>query len=126
MDSGATDHMTPYGSNFSEYVTLINSNNRVILGDSSTKLKILSKGTIHRWAETAPRKHCELILTNILHVKRLKHRFLSTSRFTNMGFTVAFSSNHIEITKGKFRISGFSPVPSNKPSLNATHWGQRG
>ena len=130
MDSGATDHMTPFGSDFSEYATLTNSNNRVILGDGTTKLEILGKGTIHRWAETAPGKHCELILTNVLHVKGLKRRFLSTSRFTNTGFIVAFSGNHVAITKGKFRISGvqsgplftcslYTRNPSNKPSLNA-------
>ena len=73
MDSSATNHMTSFRSNFSEYATLTNSNNQVILSDSTTKLKILSKGTIHCWAETAPGKHCELILMNVLHVKGLKH-----------------------------------------------------
>jgi len=78
MDSGATNHMTPYGSDFIEYVTLINSNNWVILGDSSTKLEILGKDTIHHWVEIAPGQHCKLLLTNVLHVKGLKCRFLST------------------------------------------------
>ena len=130
MDSGATDHMTPYGSDFSEYATLTNSNNRVILGDGRTKLEILGKGTIRRWAETTPSKHRELILTNVLHVKGLKRRFLSTSRFTNLGFTVAFSGNHVAITKGNYCISGiqsgplftfslYSGNPSQGPSLNA-------
>ena len=73
MDSGATDYMTPFGSNFTKYTTLINSQNQVILSDGSTKLKILGKGTIHCWVETAPGKHCELILKNILHVKGLQH-----------------------------------------------------
>jgi len=130
MDSGATDHMTPYGSDFNEYATLTNSNNRVILGDGSTKLEILGKGTIHRWVETTPGTHRELILTNVLHVKGLKRRFLSTSRFTNQGYTVAFSGNTVAITKGKFRVSGIQSGPlftcslysgnlSDGPSLNA-------
>ena len=100
MDSGVTNHMTPYGSDFIKYATLINSNNRVILGDGSTKLEILGKGTIHCWVEIAPGQHRKLLLTNVLHVKGLKRRFLSTSHFTNLGFTVAFSGNNVAITKG--------------------------
>ena len=130
MDSGATDHMTPFGSDFAEYATLINSNNRVILGDGSTKLEILGKGSINRWVDIGPGKHRELNLTNVLHVKGLTRRFLSTSRFTNSGFTVAFTGNTVAITKGKFRISGiqsgplftcsfYTANPSIGPSLNA-------
>ena len=130
MDSGTTDHMTPFGSDFTEYATLVNSQNQVILGDGSTKLEILGKGTIHRWAETAPGKHHELILKNVLHVKGLQRRFLSVSRFINMGFTVAFSGNNVAITKGKFRVLGiqsgplftcllYTANPSVGPSLNA-------
>ena len=130
MDSGATDHMTPFGSDFTEYATLSNSNNRVILGDGSTKLEILGKGSIHRWVNIAPGEHRELHLTNVLHVRGLKRRFLSTSRFTNSGFTVAFTGNTVAITKGKFRISGvqsgplftcslYTGNPSTGPSLNA-------
>ena len=130
MDSGATDHMTPYGSDFAEYATLSNSNNWVILGDGSTKLEILGKGSIHRWINITPGKHRELHLTNVLHVRGLKRRFLSTSRFTNSGFTVAFTGNTVAITKGKFRISGvqsgplftcslYTGNPSIGPSLNA-------
>ena len=111
MDSGATDHMTPYGSDFNEYATLVNSNNRVILGDSRTKLEILGKGNIHHWVEIMPGIHRELLLKNVLHVKGLKQRFLSTSCFTDSGFTVAFSGNNIAITKGKFRISGIHSSP---------------
>ena len=106
------------------------SDNQVILGDGSTKLEILGKGTIHHWVKITPGQHRKLLLMNVLHVKGLKHRFLSTSRFTNLGFTVTFSSNNVAITKGKFRISGvqtsplftcllYSGNPSNGPSLNA-------
>ena len=52
------------------------------------------------------------------------------SHFTNTGFIITFSSNHVAITKGKFHISGvqsgplftyslYMRNPFNKPSLNA-------
>jgi hypothetical protein len=59
MDSGATDHMTPFGSDFSEYATLANS--KVILGDGRTSLEILGKGNLHRWVEIKPGTHRELL-----------------------------------------------------------------
>ena len=129
MDSGATDHMTPYGSDFAEYATLSNSNNKVILGDGRTTLEIIGKGTICRWVESSQTPR-ELRLTNVLHVRGLKRRFLSTSRFTNAGFTVAFTGDTVAITKGNFRVSGsrsgplficslYSSNPNNGSSLNA-------
>ena len=118
--------MTPFGSNFTDYATYSSSNNRVILGDSSTKLKILGKGNIHRWVVTAPGKHRELLLKNVLHVKGLKRRFLSTSHFTNAGFHVAFSSNNVAITKGKFCVSGVQSSPlfveTELEALGSSNW----
>ena len=48
MDSGATDHMSPFGSNFKDYTAYADSCNMVLLGDGSTRLKILGKGTIEQ------------------------------------------------------------------------------
>src|SRR6266478_1862985 len=117
-----------YGSDFAEYATLSNSNNKVILGDGRTTLEIIGKGTIHRWVES-PSNPRELLLTNVLHVRGLTRRFLSTSRFTNAGFTVAFTGDTVAITKGKFHVSGscsgplficslYSGKPTNGSLLN--------
>lgn len=56
VDSSATDHMLPYGSDFQNYVKYIESHpdNSVVLGDGTTWLPILGKGTIKRWVETTP------------------------------------------------------------------------
>ena len=52
MDSGVTDHMTPWATDFSTYTPYKDLNCMVILGDGSTQLKVLSKGTIQRWCKT--------------------------------------------------------------------------
>ena len=54
VDSGVTNHMTPFGSDFKTYTAFANSHNVVLLADGSTKLPILSKGTIEHWVETSP------------------------------------------------------------------------
>ena len=46
MDSSATDHMTPWGSDFATYVPYKVSNNSIILGNGTTKLEIIGKGTV--------------------------------------------------------------------------------
>jgi len=60
MDSGATDHMTPYGSNFTSYAKF-NESRTVILGDGSTRLNIIGKGNVERWVETSPHVYREFI-----------------------------------------------------------------
>ena len=41
MDSGATEHLTPYGSDFKSYVALTGSESQqVTLGDGKTKLRV--------------------------------------------------------------------------------------
>ena len=109
MDSGTTDHMTPYGSDFtpSSYITFKESRT-VILGDGATHLHIYGKGTIERWVETAPHHYNKLTLEDVLHVSGIKRRFLSTGRFFDKGFRIVFDpeGNHVSISKGNFRISG--------------------
>ena len=48
VDSGATDHMSPYGPDFTDYVKYAEArnDNTVILGDGTTRLRIRGKGTI--------------------------------------------------------------------------------
>ena len=132
MDSGATDHMTPFGSDFkrNSYVSLVDSNQSVTLGDGTTQLRTLGKGTIERWVETRPHHHRLLVLVDVLHVEGIKRRFLSTSRLLEKGFSVNFTEAKVEATKGDFTIKGFRashlfqcPLYTDKPlgshSLNS-------
>jgi len=68
VDSGATDHMSPYGPDFTDYVTYAEArhDNTVVLGDGTTRLRIRGKGTIKRWVEVAPHSHRLLILEDVL------------------------------------------------------------
>ena len=77
MDSGATDHMTPWGSDFASYTPYKDSRNSVILGDSTTKLKILGKGTVRHWCKTS-KGYISMEMENVLHVDGIKKCFLST------------------------------------------------
>ena len=112
MDSGATDHMTPFGSDFKSYVKFVESRT-VVLGDGSTRLHILGKGSVERWVETAPHVYRQLILHDVLHVNGIKRRFLSMGRFDDKGFTVVLSKSRLTISKAneKFAFTGFKAGP---------------
>ena len=106
MDSGATDHMTPFGSDFRSYTAYAESPRAVILGDGSTRLRILGKGTTERWVETSPHNFRLLVLEDVLHVDGIKRRFLSASRFDNKGFAIKIDKSRLTISKGNFQFSG--------------------
>ena len=118
MDSGATDHMTPYGSDFKDYTKYAESRT-VILGDGSTRLNIIGKGTIERWVEIAPHVYRQIILQDALHVEGIKRRFLSIGRFDDRGFTVAISNSRLTISKGKTSFTGWKTGPLYTCSLYA-------
>jgi hypothetical protein len=86
-DSGTTNHMSPFGSDFKDYVKFVEEHN-VTLGDCTTRLSILGKGTIKRWVETAPHSYRQLVLSDVLHVKGIQCCFLSASKFDDKGFTL--------------------------------------
>lgn len=96
MDSGATDHMTPWASDFTTYIPYKDSDNSVILGDSTTRLKILGKGTVRRWIKIV-NGYAPMAMENVLHVDGLKKRFLSTDRLVRKGFHVNFTNAGAEI-----------------------------
>ena len=66
--------MTPFGSDFkrNSYVSLVDSNQLVTLGDGTTWLRTLGKGTIERWVETRSHQHRPLVLVDVLHVEGIK------------------------------------------------------
>ena len=51
FDTGASNHMTPFGSDFIQgsYTVLMDSALAVTLGDNTTKLIILGNGSVERW-----------------------------------------------------------------------------
>ena len=96
MDSGATDHMTPWGSDFTFYTPYKDSKNSVILGDSTTKLEILGKETVRRWCKTS-KGYISMEMENVLYVNGIKKCFLSTDRLVRKGFRVTFTNTGAEI-----------------------------
>ena len=101
--------MSPFGSNFQDYVIFAElwRDNTVMLGDDTTWLHILGKGTISHWVETTPHAYKLLVLQDILHIKGIKHQFLSTNHFDQKGFSAKIGDGKVTIAKEKFSFSGF-------------------
>ena len=130
MDSGATDHMTPWGSDFATYVPYKDSNNSVTLGNGTTKLEILGKGTVRCWCKTST-GYIPMEMDNVLHVNGIKKRFLSTDRLIRKGFRVTFTNAGAEICDstdrfctvgvhiGPYYWHNFYPQNPNTAQLNA-------
>jgi len=80
----------------------------VTLGDSTTRLLFLGKGTIKRWVETAPHSFRHLVLTNVLHVNGIQQHFLSQEqvRYRRVLYK-STARRRVTISKGKLHISGF-------------------
>ena len=118
MDSGATDHMTPFGSDFLSYIKFVESRT-VVLGDGSTRLKIVGKGTVNRWVKTTPHAYHQLVLQEVLHVDGIKRHFLSMGRFDDKGYTVTLSNSRLTISKEKFAFTRCRTGPLYTCSLYA-------
>ena len=101
VDSGASDHMSPFGSDFRNYVAHAESrnDNTVVLGDGATRLRILGRGTIERWVELSPNHHARIVLDDVLHVDGIKRRFLSTNRLDLKGYEMKFCNGRFSATK---------------------------
>ena len=88
MDSGATEHLTPWRSDLSDYVAFPESHQtHVVLGDSKTRLRILGKGKAIKWVQH-PTTHefTKVTLTDVQHVQGITRHFLSLSTFDDKGF----------------------------------------
>jgi len=105
LDSGATDHMTPFRSDFSDYASYSNSSKSVILGDGSTKLVVLGKGSVTCYVETSPQNYCRLTLMDVLHIKGINCQFFSLPKLDDKGFDYHKEKEHILFTKGNTRFS---------------------
>ena len=82
MDSGATHHITPHRSDFTDYTPIKGS---IRLGDKSTADQIGIGTVIFR----SPQNH-KISLSNVLHVPSVHTRFLSTGAIADKNAKILF------------------------------------
>ena len=132
MDSGATEHLTPWRTDLLDYVAFPESHQtHVVLGDSKTRPRILGKGKAIKWVQH-PTTHefTKVTLTDIQHIQGITRCFLSLSTFDDKGFELYMKSHQFKLSKGKVVLYGHlhgklyiapmyrdCPTP---PSLNST------
>ena len=90
MDSGATHHITPHRSDFSDYTPCRGA---VRLGDKSTISQVGVGSVVFTTSQGIP-----ITLSNVLHLPEVKTRFISTRALAQKGVEVLFDS-------GSFKIS---------------------
>ena len=108
MDSGATEHLTPWRSNLLDYVSFPESHQtHVVLGDSKTRLRILGKGKAIKWVQH-PTTHefTKVTLTDVQHIQGITRCFLSLSTFDDKGFELHMKSHQFRLSKGKAALYG--------------------
>ena len=100
LDSGATDHLMLFRSDFTDYTVYTESHETIILGDGTTTLQSLGRGTVTHWVETEPGKFHKFKLKNMLHVDGIQRCFLSWIKLDNAGFDFQKSGTSVSFTKG--------------------------
>jgi hypothetical protein len=100
VDSGATDHMTPFNYKFLEY-----RRHRVQVTTAAGK-KIFSKGIghIHTTFQGTP-----ITISDVLHVPDLKESLLSTAKITDKDLEVSFRKTDVVIRNkdGSIQVHGY-------------------
>jgi hypothetical protein len=104
VDSGATNHMTPFGNDITDYVTFAEGSRTVVLGNSSTRCNILGKGNVTRWVETSPKKYTKIVLRDVLHVNGIQRRFLSTIKFQDRDYVISLDKKRAVFSKDNKRL----------------------
>ena len=97
--------MTPFGLDLTDYVRFVEEHS-ITLGDGTTRLSILGKGTVTWWVETAPHSYQQIVLSNVLHVKGILCCFLSQSKLDKKGFSFSIAKGCITIQFGKHAFYG--------------------
>jgi len=92
VDSGATDHMMPFGTDITKYVKFAEAT-------STTCLNVLGKGKVTRWVEYSPAKYRQIILENVLHVQGIQRRFLSTIQFQDRKYIIVLQEKNTTFYK---------------------------
>src|SRR6202158_6036634 len=100
MDSGATHHITPHRSDFSDYTPCRGA---VRLGDKSTISQVGVGSVVFTTSQGLP-----ITLSNVLHLPEVKTRFLSTRALAQKGAQVSFDSGSFKISvKQKCIATGY-------------------
>jgi hypothetical protein len=102
MDSGCTDHMTPYRSDFATYSDLPQAL-PITLGDSKSILKYIGVGTVKGHTLIGGQRQ-EITFDHVLYAPGLGSRFLSIWRLTKKGFEVKFNESESFILNGTATI----------------------
>ena len=97
LDSGCSDHMTPFRSDFIQYESIPNPRN-VTLGDSKSTIQYLGIGKVKGLVEINGNRR-EIVIDNVLHVPKLRDRFISTRRLDQKGFATLFENSTGTILK---------------------------
>ena len=133
FDSGTSDHMTPFGSDFihGSYHAFMDCTPAVTLGDNATKLSILGRGSIERWVEVAPNQFKSITLSSVLHVRGIQRRFMSPGRLNEKGWTATLPpSERFPVRKGTnacfygrrigtlFHVHAYAEPPPGSTTLN--------
>jgi hypothetical protein len=95
IDSGATEHITSYRSNFISYLPF-KSTHTVTLVDQVTQCNIEGQGTI-KGTTTVNGKVIEICLQNVLHVPGINKQFISTICMDQKGFCVQHYNGEVHL-----------------------------
>jgi hypothetical protein len=97
MDSGATHHISPHWSDFKDYTPCKGS---VCLGDKSTIDQVGVGSVVFT---TSLGTH--ITLSNVLHIPRVKTRFMSTRALAQKGAEVSFTQSSFKIIVNQHRVA---------------------
>ena len=95
IDSGCTEHITPFITDFTTYTTL-RCPESVRLTNQSTTCAIIGKGEV-RGHTIVNGNQIETVLQDVLHVPGIRKRFISTWHLDQRGFSVTHCNSKVTI-----------------------------
>ena len=97
IDSGATEHITPYASDLSDYTTVV-KHRSLSLADQKSKCQVRGQGVVNATA-LVDGKPVHIRLEGVLHVPEIGKRFISTRKLDQKGYEIAHSHGMAIIKK---------------------------
>ena len=97
IDSGATEHITPYASDLSDYTTVV-KHQSLSLADQMSKCQVRGQGTVNA-TTLVDGKLIHIRLEGVLHVPEIGKRFISTRKLDQKGYEVIHSHGMAIIKK---------------------------
>ena len=88
MDSRATEHITPYASDLSDYTT-VSKHRSPSLAKKKIRCQVLGQGTVNS-TTLVDGKLVQIRLENVLHVPEIGARFISTRKLDQKGYEVIY------------------------------------